>query len=41
MDFVHGLLRAQKGKDSIMVIVDRFLMMSHFVPYHKTDKVVD
>ena len=37
MDFIMALPMTQKRKEAIMVVMDRFSKMPHFIPCHRTD----
>jgi len=37
MNFVVALLGTQDGKDVILIVMDRFSKLAHFIPWNKTD----
>ena len=41
MDFILGLPRMQRGKDSIFFVLDQFWKVAHVIPCNKTNDVTN
>lgn len=41
MNFVMGLPRIKRDRDSILVVIEMFSIKAHFVPSHKTNDAMN